>query len=223
MPDVLGMVLPNAVAIAISPLPVVAVILILMAPQSRLRGVVFLIGWFFGVVVATGLFALLADVIPATDSSAAHTIVSIVQIVLGSGLLWLGWRHWRTRPAPGKTPMLPAWMSKLDTLSASMSGALAFALSAVNPKNLLVAASAGSVLGTLGTTSPELWAAVGVFALLASLSVLVPVVLVVVAPATSRRVLTRIREWLTANSSVIMTTLFLIVGAHIIGTGISAL
>lgn len=223
MLEVLGIVLPNAVAIAISPLPVVAVILILMAPRARLRGVVFLLGWFLGVVVATGLFALLTDVLPSTNETAPRAIISVVQIVLGAALLLLGWRQWRTRPRPGDAPSLPAWMMKMDTMPALATAALAFALSAVNPKNLLVAASAGTIIGTLGAASRDLWVTLGVFALLASLSVLVPVALVLVAPVTSQRVLRSIREWLTANSAVIMTVLFLVLGVHVIGTGVAGL
>ncbi|KQQ65339.1 GAP family protein [Microbacterium sp. Leaf320] len=219
----LGTVLPHAAAIAASPLPVVAVILILMSPRARTRGLVFLAGWFLGVVVATGFFAWLREVLPSTDSTPAGTIIRVMQILVGVGLLWLGWRQWRTRPAPGATPTTPPWMNRVDTLPAVTTGALAFALSAVTPKNLLVAASAGTELGTLDAASPELWVAVALFAMLASVTVLIPVLLVIVAPSPSRRALTRIRDWLTANSAVIMTALFLLVGAHIIITGISAL
>lgn len=60
MLEVLGSVLPTAVGIAISPIPLIAVILMLMSPRPRQLGLGFLVGWLLGVLVATTAFTLLA-------------------------------------------------------------------------------------------------------------------------------------------------------------------
>ncbi|MBL3700767.1 GAP family protein [Leucobacter luti] len=222
MLEIIGATLTNATAIAVSPIPIIAVILMLMSPRSTRMGLAFLVGWFVGIVVATTVFTLLAGVIPAGGSGDSRPILGTIQIVLGLGLLLLGWRQWRSRPAPGETPELPAWMSKIDQMRALPAAGLAFALAAVNPKNLLVAAAAGTEIGHGGLDAGALIATILVFSVIAALSVLVPVLFALFAPQTAAKALAGIRAWLTVNNSVIMTVLLAILGANVIGKGLGA-
>ena len=45
--------MPLALGVAISPIPIIATILMLLAPQARGTSVGFLLGWVLGIVVAT--------------------------------------------------------------------------------------------------------------------------------------------------------------------------
>ena len=220
--DVIGSTLTNAVAIAISPIPIIAVILMLMSPRALRLGFGFLVGWLVGILVATTVFSLLADAVTAADPTASKPILGVVQIVLGAGLLFLGWRQWRSRPAPGVTPELPAWMSKIDSMGVLAAVGLAFALAALNPKNLLVEAAAGTTIGRASLDTGALVVAIIVFSVIAALTVLIPVLFAAVAPQTAAKALTSVRAWLTANNAVIMTVLFVVLGANVIGKGIGA-
>ena len=222
MLEIIGATLTNAAAIAISPIPIIAVILMLMSPRSTRMGLTFLLGWFVGILVATTVFTLLAGALPAGGSDSSRPILGGVQILLGLGLLFLGWRQWRSRPEAGATPELPAWMSKIDQMRALPAVGLAFALAAVNPKNLLVAAAAGTEIGHGNLNTGELIATIIVFSLIAALSVLVPVLFAICAPHTAARGLAGIRAWLTVNNSVIMTVLLAILGANVIGKGLGS-
>ena len=64
MGDVIGQMLPIAVAIAISPLPIVAVVLMLGTPRGRQDGPAFVIAWI------VGLAAIGAVVIAAVGDNA---------------------------------------------------------------------------------------------------------------------------------------------------------
>lgn len=150
-------------------------------------------------------------------------IVGAIDLALGTGLLFLAWRQWRSRPRPGHEPSLPAWMSRIDTMRGTAAAGLGFALAALNPKNLLVAAAAGTVIGRAELDAASVIVAVAVFAVLAALSVAIPVAAAVIAPRAAGRALTGIRTWLTANNAVIMTVLLLILGLNVIGNGISSL
>lgn len=56
----MGEILPLALGIAISPVPIIAGILMLLAPRARATSSGFSLGWFFRVVVAVALFVVLA-------------------------------------------------------------------------------------------------------------------------------------------------------------------
>lgn len=221
MLETLGGILPNAVAIAISPLPIIAVILLLMSPKSKQLGLGFLLGWFVGILLATTVSTLLAGVIPEPDGEAgAQPVIAVVQLLLGALLVLLGIRQWRSRPAPGTDAELPQWMSKLDSMNVGAVAGLALALAAANPKNLLLAAAAGTQIGRSGLELGGVMIVIVVFTVVAALSIIVPVMITVIAPKQAAEVLAGIRTWLGANNATIMTVVLVILGAQVIGKGI---
>ena len=56
----IGEMLPLAIGIAISPLPIIAVILMLTTPKARTNGLAFLGGWLLGLAVV-GAIVLVVD------------------------------------------------------------------------------------------------------------------------------------------------------------------
>lgn len=59
MGTVLGELLPLAVGVAVSPVPIIAVILMLLAPRAGGTGQGFLLGWVAGIVAAVVVFLLI--------------------------------------------------------------------------------------------------------------------------------------------------------------------
>ncbi len=56
MAPVIGEILPLALGIAISPIPIIAAILMLLSPKARVTSIGFLLGWVVGITVrGTGL------------------------------------------------------------------------------------------------------------------------------------------------------------------------
>ena len=70
MGEAIGQLLPFAVGVAVSPMPVVAMVLMLMTPQARANGVTFVLGWMLGIGVAGAILLALAG--PSDASSAAR-------------------------------------------------------------------------------------------------------------------------------------------------------
>lgn len=222
MPQAIGEVLPLAVGIAISPIPIIAAILMLLSPHARSTSVGFLLGWVLGIVVAVVVFTLVSGLLPAEDPDASKPVAGVVKIILGVLLLLLAVRQWRSRPRAGETAALPKWMDAIDDLTATRALVLGFLLAAVNPKNLLLAASAGVAIGTAGLS---LGAAVGVivvFTVVAALSVLVPVVGYLLASSAFSGPLDALRGWLVAHNAAVMSVLLLVIGVVMVGKGIAA-
>ena len=149
---VIGEILPLAIGIAISPIPIIAAILMLLSPRAKGTSVGFLIGWVGGIVVAIVLFTLLSSVIPQ-DTGGPSPVAGVIKIILGALLLFLAIKQWRARPAEGEQASMPKWMSAIDSMSAGKALGLGFLLAAVNPKNLLMAISAGVIVGGAGSRS----------------------------------------------------------------------
>ncbi|KAF2420849.1 GAP family protein [Microbacterium sp. B35-30] len=222
MGAVIGDILTLALGVAISPIPIIAAILMLLSPKARVTGTGFLLGWVLGIVVAVTVFTLLSSILPAEEEDASQPIKGVIQLVLGALLLLLAVRQWRGRPKAGEEPAMPKWMQAIDTITFPKALGLGFLLSAVNPKNLLLAASAGVTIGAAGLDAGSIVVVIAVFTLIAASTVLVPVVGYLLAADKLRGPLDALRGWLAKENAVIMAVLLLVIGVAIIGKGIGS-
>lgn len=222
MGSAIGDTLPLALGIAISPIPIIAAILMLLSPKARGTSVGFLIGWVLGIVVAVVVFTLLSGLIPASAPDASKPIAGTIKIVLGALLLLLALRQWRSRPKNGEAAALPKWMGAIDSMTAGRGFVLAFILAAVNPKNLLLAAGAGVAIGTAGLSAGSTTVVIVVFVLVACCSVAIPVIGYLVAANALRGPLDSLRGWLVQNNATVMAVLLLVIGVVLIGKGIAS-
>ena len=220
MSEVIGEILPLAVGIAISPIPIIAAILMLLSPRAKRTSVGFLIGWLAGIVVAVVLFTLLTSVIPQ-DNAGPSPVAGVIKIILGALLLLLAIKQWRTRPAEGEQASMPKWMSAIDAMTAGKALGLGFLLSAVNPKNLLMAISAGVIVGSADPAVDQIAVVIIIFVLLAASTVLIPVIGYLIASARLAGPLDKLREWLVENNALIMAVLLLVIGVSVIGKGLA--
>lgn len=223
MGAVIGDLLPLAIGVAVSPIPIIAAILMLLAPRAGSTSVGFLIGWLAGIVVATVAFVLIAGVADLGSTSQPSTIGSWVKIVLGGLLVLLAVREWRGRPSAGEHPTLPKWMAAIDTFTPVKATGLGFLLSAINPKNLTMCVAAGVTIASGELSVGRQVIAVAVFTVLAGSTVLVPVVGYAVAAGRVREPLNHLRGWLEANNAAVMSVLLLVIGAVLVGKGFGGL
>lgn len=221
MGAVIGEILPLALGVAVSPIPIIAAILMLLSPRARVTSVGFLLGWVLGIVVAVTVFTLLSSVLPDGDDS-SKPVQGVIQLILGAGLLLLALRQWRGRPHGGEEPAMPKWMQAIDKVTFPVAFGLGFLLSAINPKNLLMAAGAGVDIGSAGLETGEIVLVIAVFTVVAASTVLVPVVGYLIAADRLRATLDALRVWLAKENAVIMAVLLLVIGVSLIGKGIGS-
>ena len=76
MGSVIGDILPMALGVAISPVPIIAVILMLLAPRARAASVAFMLGWVIGVVVVVGAVTFLVQPAGSSDPDDPSLVAS---------------------------------------------------------------------------------------------------------------------------------------------------
>ena len=224
MGAVIGDLLPVALGVAISPVPIIAVILMLLAPKAGAASAGFGVGWVLGIVVVTVVVLVIAsgaDV--GGTSSEPSDAASWITVTLGVLLLAVGVRQWRGRPKGDEPASLPKWMTAIDHVTPVKALGLGFLLSAVNPKNLLMCISAGVTVAGGGLDAGQEVIAVAVFVVIAASTVLVPVLGYALAKERMRHPLDELKEWLQQNNVVVMAVLLLVIGVTLIGKGIGGL
>lgn len=221
MLDAVGELFPYAVGVALSPLPLIAVLLLLLMPSGRASGAALLVGRWAAVVVIATTAALLAEQLPESDGSSV--LVAVLRIVLGVGLMVLAIRKWSGRPTGQAEAELPGWMASVESSSVGRAAWLGVLLSVANLKELAFGVGAGLIIGSAGLEVGATVLTVAIYAAIACLSVSVPVVALWVGGDRVRQPLENARTWLVRNNTTVMALVLLVLGAILIGNGITAL
>ena len=223
MGEAIGQVLSLGVGVALSPVPIIAVVLMLGTPRARANGPAFVLGWIVGLAVVGTIVLVVAGGADASASDAPADWVGWLKIVLGVLLALVAVRQWRGRPRAGEEAALPQWMRAIDRFTPARSMAIAVALSAINPKNLLLTVGAAAAIAQTGVSTGDQAIALAVFVLVGTLGPGAPVVLYFALGERAKRILDELKSWMAAHNSAIMAVLCLVIGAKLIGDGITGL
>ena len=223
MGQAIGQMLPLAVGVALSPIPIIASVVLVSSPRGRVNGPAFVVGCAVSTAVIGGAL-LAAGVGSGTDDSGGpSTATSVLKLVLGIALLGMAARQWRGRPVGDDDPPLPKWMGALDGFSPVKSLLAGIVVTGLNPKNLLLVAAGAAAVASAGATAGEEAVAWAIFTLIAIVGVATPVVISYAMGDRSEELLQRLRTWMAHNSGVIMAVILLLIGVKLIGDGIAGL
>ncbi|PJI91131.1 GAP family protein [Luteimicrobium subarcticum] len=223
MNGAIGASLPVAVGVMISPLPIAAVVLMLSSAKAKVNAFAFLVGWVLAVFVIALVVAMLAGSSTDDDGGPAAW-VSWTKIVLGVLVLFLCFTQWQGRPREGQQASPPKWMSAIDSFTPVKATGLAVLLGGINPKNLLLVISGGATIAAAAPddTTAQVVASI-VFAVVASLGVLLPIVIYLAMGDRAPSVLDAMKNWLVQHNNIVLAVLLLVIGVKLLGDGIAGL
>jgi len=223
MGQAIGEILPLAVGVAVSPVPIIAVILMLFTPQARRNASAFAVGWVLALLIVGTIALLLSDASDVDSDETSSDLAYTVKLLLGVLFVLLAVRQWQTRPKEGEEPEMPKWMATIDTFTPGKSFGLGALLAGLNPKNLGLTLAAAVSIAQAGLDTGEEFLVLLVFVLVASVTVVGPVLYYLLAGASAERNLNDLKGWLMANNHAVMATLLLVFGAVLIGQGFGGL
>ncbi|GAB1645318.1 GAP family protein [Krasilnikovia sp. MM14-A1259] len=222
MGDAIGQMLASAVGIAISPLPIIAVILMLVTPHGRANGLAFTTGWLVSLALVVTVVLLIGS--GAAASSGAPVGWTLwLKLALGLLFLALGAKQCHDRPRAGQPTSEPGWMQAIDQFTPTKSAGLAAALAVANPKNLVLAVGGAVSIAGTGATDGAQAVAAALLVLIGSLCVLLPLGVYLVGGPRSAHALADWKGWMAAHNTAIMTVLLLVLGAKYAGDALSGL
>lgn len=221
MGDAIGQVLSFGVGVALSPIPIIGVVLMLGTPRARANGPAFILGWVIGLAGAGTVVLLASSGADASEGGQPADWVNVLKLVLGALLLLVALTQWRGRPREGQEGEMPKWMQAIDTFKAGKAGGLGVLLSAANPKNLLLAVGAAAAISQTGAATGDQAVALAVFVLIGTLGPSAPVALYFALGERSKEILDRLKAWMSSHNAAIMAVLCLVIGAKLIGDAIS--
>jgi len=223
MGEAIGQSLPLAIGVALSPVSIIAVVLLLTSSRARSLGPVFVLGWLLGLVVVGAIVLAVVGRSGAGSSGQRTTWVSWVMIVLGVLLLVDAVRRLRGRTGGGEEVPLPAWMGAIDRLKPAAALGGGVVLGGVRPRSLLLAVGGAAAIAQTGIAGGQQAIAYAVFAVIATIGVGAPVVIYFAMGTRSAELLGRLKGWMRRNNAVILAVVLLVIGVTLIGDGIGGL
>ena len=208
-----------AVAVAVSPVPIGAILLLLTCPERAAKGLSFLAGWVVGVGTLAVLFVVLVDELGLSDADPLW--IAIPEIVLGITFLLIAAALWIRRDRSRETGV--PWIDAIDHLTATRSGGLGIVLSGANPKIAALALGAALSLAdaSAGTTTTAVSSAL--FIVIGAAGVAAPLAVHLAAPARTASALLRFRVWLGGRETLVLVVFGLVVGGLFLREGVAAL
>ena len=219
MRQVIGQILPFAVGAAISPFPIIAMVLMLVTERARANGVSFLIGWILGLGAIGVVVLTMASGADASSTSASDG-VNWVKLGLGVLLIVVALRQWRGRPQGDEQPVMPKWMDSVESFTPVKALGAGVVLSAVNPKNLLLSVGAATIIAQSGLPGSDQALSYLVFTIIATIGVAVPLVIYFAMGDGAATRLATLKSWMAFHNAVIMAVICLVIGAKLIGDAV---
>lgn len=200
--------LPLAVAIAVSPVPIIAVVFMLVVGEGRVNALALLGGWALALAAVSGGVALLG-IAPVDDSGNG---AAIVRFVLAGILLVVIAVELRNRSRAGATSRPPRILRLLEGGGAVRALGIGVVLIVLNAKDGSLTVAAGAKLGEAAPGPAAGAVCVVVFTLVSSLTMIVPILLDVAYGERARPALARAHAWLERHgSTAVLVTLAIIV------------
>ncbi|WP_167043159.1 GAP family protein [Salinibacterium sp. ZJ454] len=213
-------ILPIAVAAALSSVPIMASIFILLSPNRSRAALPFLVGWVVGIFVVLFLFTLLAQGVPTSRSPRRpDTVIAALQILFGVAIIGVAaWTWVRSRRQTRSTGA--SWLKRVTTLGPWSSLGLGFILN-LRPKGLLLAGAAGlSIRADTDSVSAAL-IPIAIYTLIAASTVAAPVIAMLVAPARMEPRLVKVKAWMSRNGEALTSVILAVIGAVIVVMGMA--
>ena len=223
MGQAIGQMLTMAVGVALSPIPIIASVLLVSSPRGRVNGPAFVLGCVASTAIIGGVLLAIGVGSGTDESGGPSTGATALRFVLGSLLVVLAAKKWRGRPDQGEEPAIPKWMGALDEFSPVKSLAAGIVVTGLNPKNLLLVTAGAAAVAGAGATAGEEAVAWAIFTLIAVVGVSTPVVISFAMGDRSEELLRRLRRWMAHNNDVIMAVILLLIGVKVLGDALGGL
>lgn len=208
-----------AIGLALSPLPLIAIFMLLMTPHAKQNGIAFLVGWFFGIILICLSVILIPDSINTTWKTANTS--GNMQVVFGI-LMFVGAILVKQKGSKRKDPIkVPKIFKSIDKFGVKRSLSLGFLLSSLNIKNLALAVAGAIQIKTVINGSYfESFTTIVLFSIISSLTIITPVCIYIFSQEKMDRLFMNWRNWLIRNQSLILVFVLVFFGGILIYLGL---
>lgn len=207
-------ILPLSIAVALSPMPIAALLLMLLSNKAKVNSVMFAVGWIVGLAVLVYAVSFLVESSNPAVATSGFSLKQFIDLALGVLLVVFAVKQWKKRPKKGQSAQMPGWMKMVVSFSPVKAFGIGFLLATVNLKNTPVGIAVGTTLSHLSKEGQ--FTGFVVYLVSASCTILLPTLAFLIFGKSLQGTLTGLKTWLINNNATIMFVLFLVIGIMLI-------
>jgi hypothetical protein len=221
MGQALGSLIPLGIAAAVSTVPILVTILILLSDNRSRSALPYLIGWVVGTLFLVTVGTIAASSLPQPRPRQPDTVVGALEILIGVAFVALGIIAIRRREkSPGGQE--PKWAHAVGAIGAGRAVGLGLGLN-LRPKGVLLCVAASLALHSANDGVEDTAILILVYTAIATSTVAVPIVATLLSPRRMEPRLIAARSWLDRNGQMVNATIMVIVGVLIAVSGFTHL
>ncbi len=221
--------LPWAIAIALTPIAVTAVVVFLGSEHGLPKSFALLAGDAGAMALIAALAVSLTDGGGfAEDGTPAHEIL-VAQLIAGLVLVaisaWGIRRRLKERREGGEPASQeePGWLKAVDRIGVPLAFGIGVGNMTINVGNLVFTLSGAAVITNADLSSTDEVLAIAFFVLVATSTVWGPIAIFLGMPERAPVLLRRIKGWIAANGVLVLDGIFLLIGLNLIAASIAGL
>lgn len=218
MGKVLAQLIPVALAAAMSTVPIMATLFILLSERRKVTALPFLAGTVLGTAAGLTLATTAAQALPGRPRQFA-ALIDNLEIVIGSALVVFGVvtvvRHART-----STSRRPSRIEGIGSLGPLAAFGIGLALN-LRPKALLLFAAASLAISGAPPLVDDTLFLILVYTAIATSTVVAPTLATVFFPDRMEPRLVVTRDWVSAHGTAVTGGIMILVGGVVLAAGIS--
>lgn len=214
---------PMALGLALSPVPVIAVILMLFSRRAKVNAPLFAATWVLSMAVLGSLTIILLGDNEFVEQDTTKTGGSIAVLIFGALFLAYGAFLWLRRPRHPDAVKTPRWLALLDDIPPYLVVGLGLTGVIFNTKNLPLFLAAVQRILAANLTMLDSFIALTVFIVMASVTVVTPIVLFLAGGERMHARLETVRAWLMRYNEAILGVVFMVMGSVLVLDNAAAL
>lgn len=224
MINILYGIIPFALGIAISPVPIITVILSLFSTRAKWNGPAFILGWALGILVVCILVLIFTDNAKVATVTNPTTFASVIRILLGAFLIFSALGQWKKSHKKGEDVSIPKWLQRIHTVSPfKVFGVGFFFADLTNPKNTALTIAGTLPIANSGFPMQIKVLLIILFIMTSSVGIAIPVIYYLVGGQSAKNVLNGWKSWLISHNNIVMAIMFLVFGIIVLSQGIRGL
>ena len=218
MGQVLAQLIPVALAAALSTVPIMATLFILLSEKRKATALPFLSGWVIGTAAGLTIATAAAQSLPGRPRQSS-SLIDNLEIVVGSAFVLFGLvtliRHFR-----GTASQRPSRIEGIGSLGPLPAFGIGLALN-LRPKALLLVAAAGLAISGAPPLVDDTLFLIVVYTAVATSTVVAPTLATVFFPDRMEPRLVVARDWVSAHGTAVTGAVTILVGVVVLAAGIS--
>lgn len=212
-----------AVGIALSPMPVIAMMVLCGTGRARRCGSLFLAGWYLSILIFMILSVFLFNDWHQKSPEELGLFDVIFRCLAAVLFFYLAWKNWSTRTHRMEQTHIPKWIENFEKKSSKKMFMQGVTMNFINLKNIPLMINAALYIAKISHSAPQGIGRAAFFGLLASIPLLIPWVTAMLGNMPTHRRLRKLTLWLYRHSNIIMAVFLLLIALNLTSSSFLAI